>query len=93
MQPTDNVLSQAKSKLYEKMTSGNILPDEESAAVFLVDFEKKSIDARMKRKNVEQKPKLGVNVSSELGGCLVIGTLSSGRCLTCPLQRPCRLCI
>ncbi|XP_039258168.2 coiled-coil domain-containing protein 174-like [Styela clava] len=59
---------EAKAKLYEKMSSGNLLPDEESSSLFLVDFEQKSMDARLQKTNNELdiKPKVGVNVATEL---------------------------
>ncbi|XP_071852261.1 coiled-coil domain-containing protein 174-like [Apostichopus japonicus] len=39
---------EAKAKLYEQMTSGNSIPDEETNGLFLVDFEKKQLDKVMK---------------------------------------------
>ncbi|KAK2154285.1 hypothetical protein LSH36_272g06034 [Paralvinella palmiformis] len=35
---------EAKARAYEKLVSGNIIPDEETSQRFLVDFEQKSID-------------------------------------------------
>ncbi|XP_072037113.1 coiled-coil domain-containing protein 174-like [Amphiura filiformis] len=45
----------AKAKLYEKMTGGNIIPDESTNERFLVDFEKKVVDKIHAEKEMKEK--------------------------------------
>ncbi|PIK42840.1 putative coiled-coil domain-containing protein [Apostichopus japonicus] len=54
---------EAKAKLYEQMTSGNSIPDEETNGLFLVDFEKKQLDKVMKSDSWGNK--LGHQLSSD----------------------------
>jgi len=56
---------EAKSKLYDKMTSGEVILDSQSSEMFLVDFEQKSLDAwRDKREKgiSASQPAIDVNL-------------------------------
>lgn len=45
---------EAKAKLYDKLTSGNLIPDEEPNSSYLVNFQRKAID-NVKQKMLEEE--------------------------------------
>ncbi|XP_064606038.1 coiled-coil domain-containing protein 174-like [Liolophura sinensis] len=53
----------AKAKLYEKMTQGNEIPEEDGSKIFLVDFQKKAIDTIIEKRDEERKA--GANSRSD----------------------------
>nr|CAB3228282.1 coiled-coil domain-containing protein 174-like [Phallusia mammillata] len=60
---------EAKAKMYDKMTSGNVIPDEETSQLFLVDFEQKAIDSWRKKREAGDnisKPEVNVKVINEV---------------------------
>ncbi|XP_078493318.1 coiled-coil domain-containing protein 174-like [Ciona intestinalis] len=59
---------EAKTRMYEKLTSGEIIPDKDDAQMFMVDFEQKSIDAWRSKaeKGESSKPDVKVKVSNEV---------------------------
>uniref|UniRef100_F6SFA7 CCDC174 alpha/beta GRSR domain-containing protein n=1 Tax=Ciona intestinalis TaxID=7719 RepID=F6SFA7_CIOIN len=59
---------EAKTRMYEKLTSGEIIPDKDDAQMFMVDFEQKSIDAWRNKaeKGESSKPDVKVKVTNEV---------------------------
>ncbi|XP_076819849.1 coiled-coil domain-containing protein 174-like [Clavelina lepadiformis] len=55
---------EAKSKMYNKMTSGDIIPDSEESEMFLVDFEQKSIEAWREKREKGESINPDVNVKT-----------------------------
>uniref|UniRef100_H2ZBP0 CCDC174 alpha/beta GRSR domain-containing protein n=1 Tax=Ciona savignyi TaxID=51511 RepID=H2ZBP0_CIOSA len=64
-----HAILEAKSKMYDKLTSGNLIPDKDDTQMFMVDFEQKSIDAWRSKKEkgeMSSKPETKVKVLDDV---------------------------